>query len=512
MPTVVNTTPFTLTGATGTITIPSTTAGNTLIVMIRAHVSSTTAISVSSIALGTSGDTFIADISNPHIASSLRQSTFTYRDQSCSGGQTSLSLTLLPTTTVVNGTIYEVSNLQGSPIDVSSTNGALANTFTSGNATSTFANDIWFGAVAPLGGTVTGGGPAGFINNVSGTGSDGYLIDTATNTRAYSGNLSTTENYAAHIIAYKGTITGSGSLARAPWAFNGSGASGARGSGTLARAVWAFSSSGAVAPSGSGSLARAPWTFHGTGAGAARGVGNLVRAAWAFVASGQAIPPQLIIAIAAQAGTDDFGQAFPQGFTSFLTNVIWANLNSGLLTFNAGAANQNAKIGSNNVSGLINLFSGQINVGDHTSEFSVSAQQGGNPAQINANTDEFIVNANTVIDLNALTQIPAGSGPFIGGSGYTSLSTGGASGYARYRQMSWNRVEIDVELNSASTGTFTLGQVAPAPLQNRHFPLGVVGANNTGRLFVASGVGTIQAIIDGTGSWSGGATWDMPTD
>src|SRR6185437_3767951 len=175
-----------------TVTIPSTTAGNCLIVCVGSF-NSTTPATISGITLGGSADNFAAATSN----NSQTAAVFIWCDPNCAGGQTSVVISG-SNLVVGSGTggvvIYEVSGLAtASVVDkVSNSSAGVGSTFTSGTtATTTVANEFWVGIGIGSNGGATGPSSP-WANTTPGGGAcvAGQQIVSSTGTATYSGSIS----------------------------------------------------------------------------------------------------------------------------------------------------------------------------------------------------------------------------------------------------------------------------------------------------------------------------------
>lgn len=267
MPALVNATK----ANTLSVTIPATTAGNCLVVLIMSK-STTGAGSVSGVTLGGVADNFAAAVvAHGSNGISTFSDAFAWVDRNCAGGQTAI---------VVSGSALNVASGSGgvvvlefsgvvtvTPVDQTKGTGNNSGgaTFTSGTtATTTVAREVWAGCGAGAAGGVVGPG-APWIDEspAGGGGAAGYQIVSATGTATYSGTCTSSQN-AGVVLTLKGTA---------------------------AAAVPAQQPGPAPRP--------AP------------------RRAWIRfrpVATTNAAPPRtLLVSLAAAAGVDDYGNTYPQG-------------------------------------------------------------------------------------------------------------------------------------------------------------------------------------------------------
>src|ERR1035441_10193259 len=196
------------TGAnTLTVTIPSTTAGNCLVVCIASYGSGLIG-SISGITLGGSAGNFAALAAvNGAANGSDSNGAFIWADPNCAGGQTSVVISGSDLS-VASGSggvvIYEISGLPTSSVlDKASTGGdsVIGTAWSSGaTATTTVANEIWIGCAAT---DYDGTGPSSpWTNTVlgGGIGLAGYQIVTSVGAATYSGTQSTSGTWAAAVV------------------------------------------------------------------------------------------------------------------------------------------------------------------------------------------------------------------------------------------------------------------------------------------------------------------------
>ena len=169
------------------VTIPSTTAGNCLVVAIMSENSS--AQSVSGITLGGSADNFAAAVSD----TTQHTTAFIWCDPNCAGGQTAIVISgsnLAVGTGQGGVVIYEVSGLATSSVvdKTSHSDGTTGTSWTStATATTTVANEFWVGCADT---TTTPTGPSSPWSNTAPSGGHaiaGYQIVASTGTATYNG-------------------------------------------------------------------------------------------------------------------------------------------------------------------------------------------------------------------------------------------------------------------------------------------------------------------------------------
>ena len=200
-----------------TPTIPSTTAGNCLLVLIASKGSSGSAASVSGITLGGSAGNF-ASLAAAHGTDGFTDwaDAFAWADPSCAGGQTAVSISgsNLGVGSGIGGvTVLEISGIAASsPLDKSSTGNGQSSSFASGaTATTTVAAELW-AAIAATPGSATGPGlPWTDESPPGGAAAAAYQVVSSTGTASYSGTCSN-EAWAALVVTLKG-----GSTAAAPF-------------------------------------------------------------------------------------------------------------------------------------------------------------------------------------------------------------------------------------------------------------------------------------------------------
>ena len=206
------------------MTVPSTTAGNCLVVCVFLYdAAGGSARTVSGITIGGSADNFGSSASVAAGSSSANTGRAEiWCDPDCAGGQTSLVVTL---SGALGGSLigfcvqyYEISGLALSSVaDQTAGNaGASSASWTSTATGSTSqASEIAIGMTGNFGGstvTITGPGSPWTNETQLNAGMDaallsGYDILSSTGTATYSGSLSTSEPYAAAVVTLKGAST-----------------------------------------------------------------------------------------------------------------------------------------------------------------------------------------------------------------------------------------------------------------------------------------------------------------
>jgi hypothetical protein len=94
-----------------------------------------------------------------------------------------------------------------------------------------------------------------------------------------------------------------------------------------------------------------------------------------FVYSGSPALGNLIASIAAVAGTDPYGNAYPAGFTSFASATFLAQLLAGVLNFQATAGQPLPASFGSSVAGAAYMFSGEAGAGDTPAEILAESSQ-----------------------------------------------------------------------------------------------------------------------------------------
>ncbi len=241
-----------------TPTIPSTTAGNCLLVLIASKGSSGSAASVSGITLGGAAGNF-ASLAAAHGTDGFSDwaDAFAWADPSCAGGQTAIVISgsNLGVASGSGGvTILEIQQIAASsPLDKSSTGNGISSSFASGStAATTVAAELW-AAIAATPGSASGpGSPWTDESPAGGAAAAAYQIVSSTGAASYSGNCND-EAWAALVVTLK-----QGSTLVSGWD-TGSGAD----SSSIAVALPATADTGSGADAG---VIDQPGTETGTGA------------------------------------------------------------------------------------------------------------------------------------------------------------------------------------------------------------------------------------------------------
>ena len=199
-----------------TVTVPSTTAGNCLVVCLNAFTGGSTA-TISGITLGGSADNW----AQATAITSFAEQTLIWVDPNCAGGQTSIHISgsnLVVDSSNGGIVIYEVSGLALSAVvDQTHTGGANTGTAWSSGTTATTsqASEIAIGSVGSDPGILAM--PSGYTNTIN-TGSfsgAGYKILSTTGTQVFNGTQSASNIWSAAIVTLKGTTDVSVSLTTA---------------------------------------------------------------------------------------------------------------------------------------------------------------------------------------------------------------------------------------------------------------------------------------------------------
>lgn len=198
-----------------TVTIPSTTAGNCLVVCVGAASGNATAPALTGVTLGGAAGNFGALVTKTATNGiSAADGAFIWADPNCAGGQTSvvISGTNLNVTAGVGGVVvYEVSGLVLSAVldkSSSGSSGTNVTTWSSGaTATTAQASEFWVGCVVGSGTVTAPGSPwtdsgAGLSHMAAGT-----QIVSATGTATYN-STQTTGIYSAAVATLKAAAGG----------------------------------------------------------------------------------------------------------------------------------------------------------------------------------------------------------------------------------------------------------------------------------------------------------------
>lgn len=188
-----------------TVTLSGTTGGNCLVACIQAFTSSGSSPVVQSVALGATSDTWtqVATVSPTVFAND-----YIYIDPGCSGGQTSVVITINSTTgPAIQAYVYEFSGIaSSSALDQSTTSSGAGTSWTSGTSGATSqADEAWVGFTAFNGAAAYTITPAGSWTNLAQVNTNagfhlgcrsGYQVNPAIGTVTYNGT------YAASVTAW----------------------------------------------------------------------------------------------------------------------------------------------------------------------------------------------------------------------------------------------------------------------------------------------------------------------
>jgi hypothetical protein len=190
-----------------TTTIPSTTAGNCLVVVVMPYASET---GVTGVTLGGSADNFSKAVENIW-SSGAGNGVSIWVDPNCAGGQTSVVISgsgLYVDSSDGGVVIYEVSGLAtSSVVDKTASNNGDASegsSYSSGTtATTTVASEIFIGGASTFNALSTL--PSGYTNTeVTGDlAVAGYQIVSSTGTATYAGTQSSSGQWAAGVVTLK---------------------------------------------------------------------------------------------------------------------------------------------------------------------------------------------------------------------------------------------------------------------------------------------------------------------
>ena len=195
-------------GSSTSVTIPSTTAGNCLVVCVMSE-NAAAAATVSGVTLGGSAGNFSQLAGAAGSTGSEFCDAIIWADPNCAGGQTAI---------VISGShlnvgsgnggvvVFEVSGLvTSSVLDKSSTGGTTGSSWSSGTtATTTQASEIWIGCADTFN-TITA--PGGSWTNTSPSGGfsvAGYQVVSSTGTATYNSTQSSSGPYAAAVVTLLG--------------------------------------------------------------------------------------------------------------------------------------------------------------------------------------------------------------------------------------------------------------------------------------------------------------------
>lgn len=242
--------------------------------------------------------------------------------------------------------------------------------------------------------------------------------------------------------------------------------------------------------------------------GTFNGTDFIINSAGAFFYSGTPALGNLIASITTAAGTDQFGNVYLAGNTSYVVLNLVGQQN-GTYAVTSGLAPQN---------GFPAFFLKNLSVAGANSPPGMNAQQGslggfmivysgqgtgnGTPSQIQLSDSQFagvaggtIILACGVLSLGASAAaswndnaqtftLPAAGGPFIQGEGFHNVGlAAGWAGQLRVKKLPWNMIHFNCQINAT---TATAGGVSIAfgslpdstyyPFFSSHQPVALTGA------------------------------------
>lgn len=186
------------------VTIPSTTAGNTLVVCVMSY-SFTAQGSVSGITLGGSAGNFSQLCAAHETNGTFWSDTFIWADPNCAGSQTAIVVSGTNLTITSGGlvVVYEVSGLGTAVLDVSSTGNGNSASYSSGTTgTTATASEFWVGAVGAGNFITKPGSPWTDSGGGVSEAASGYQIVSSTGTATYSGTL-TSNPWSAAVVTLR---------------------------------------------------------------------------------------------------------------------------------------------------------------------------------------------------------------------------------------------------------------------------------------------------------------------
>jgi hypothetical protein len=258
--------------------------------------------------------------------------------------------------------------------------------------------------------------------------------------------------------------------------------------------------------------------------GVFEGTNFIINSSGLFLYSGAPALGNLITAISATAGIDQFGNAYLENTTVIgadgsITQLadkpaggsgaygsgvfLWPNSNTALLP--------PAIVTYATYPGELRLYSGQAGASDSQAFIRFFSQTntdpgrqwpGGSFNELDLTADQIFTNGNF--------SMLGGNGPFVLGETWHYISqpsntaAGFAGGVMRVKLLPWNAIWLELQMginagNTATTLQFgSLPSAAYYPLVTRHFPVTNTGTV-LGRLFVPSS-GGLQMIISASGS------------
>lgn len=243
------------------------------------------------------------------------------------------------------------------------------------------------------------------------------------------------------------------------------------------------------------------------------GVNFIINTSGLFFYNGTPALGNLLISVAPSNGTDRFGNIFYEGSVSYAP--------SGSATASIAAVLQEGSLLLGPPGILFSPFAAPGIFGAASPGGSITLQSG----EQNSSTDQTaIVNLVSLLtntsgsgtpamqlQNNCQLNINAGGGPFIANETFHNLSNpSGFTGTMRVKKLPWNAIWYDLEGSTNAAGTFTFGappDISYNPLVARHWDIGGAAANQ--RLFVPTSGG--PQVITSAAATVGG-TWMVPTN
>jgi hypothetical protein len=107
----------------------------------------------------------------------------------------------------------------------------------------------------------------------------------------------------------------------------------------------------------------------------------------------------LLVSIASQAGTDDYGNSFPAGIAQYQSAAVYTVLSEGELAFfGASGQAEGATITSRATGGLLALSSGSVVSGGHQAQIALISTNEGTLSETQIVSDVFTVTGDAVFD------------------------------------------------------------------------------------------------------------------
>lgn len=207
-------------GSSFAVTIPSTTAGNCIVVVVQGT-NGLGSASITSMKLGAAAGNFgqLKAVENADTGAGLWTDNAVWADPNCAGSQTSVTIglnTFWATASKVSVTIYEVSGLAltlAALLDQFSTGTGSGTSYSSGTSPATTQPaEFWVGAgygtgtLTPPGGSWTDSG----IHGQDTSAGCGSQVTSSTGTATYNGTTSSSGDWAALVVTLKGPAVAPG--------------------------------------------------------------------------------------------------------------------------------------------------------------------------------------------------------------------------------------------------------------------------------------------------------------